>query len=76
MDYKINVTPGGIREFPMHTHASYEVMLYLEGDGYMRTEKGDYRFTPGTIIIVAPGVRHGSVSKNGFKNIEMQIAES
>ena len=47
-------------------------MLYLEGEGYMSTDKGKIPFSPGTIIIVPPNIRHGSVSKNGFKNISIE----
>ena len=47
-------------------------MLYLEGEGYMNTEEGSIPFSPGTIIIVPPNVRHGSVSDSGFKNISVE----
>ena len=38
----------------------------------MSTDKGKIPFSPGTIIIVPPNIRHGSVSKNGFKNISIE----
>ena len=47
-------------------------MLYLEGEGYMYTDKTKIPFSPGTIIIVPPNVRHGSVSDSGFKNISVE----
>ena len=71
MSFKINCTPNGVVQYPMHTHKNYEIMLYLEGDGYMRTEIGDVPFGKGTIIIVPPDIKHGSVSENGFKNISV-----
>lgn len=72
MDVKINCTQDGVFQYPMHTHKNYEIMLYIEGEGYMRTELGDIPFETGSIIIVPPNTKHGSVSKNGFKNISIE----
>ena len=72
MIYRIACTPAGIVQYPMHTHKNYEIMLYLEGEGYMRTALGDIPFNPGTVVIVPPGVIHGSVSESGFKNISVE----
>ena len=55
----------------MHKHNHYEIMLYLHGTGYLKTTKEDYPFAPGSIIIVPPGIEHGSISDNGFKNISI-----
>jgi len=72
MNFKINCTPDGVVRYPMHAHKNYEIMLYLEGKGYMRTELGDVPFEDGTIVIVPPNIKHGSISKNGFKNISIE----
>ena len=72
MSYIINCTSDNIREYPMHTHKNYEIMLYLCGEGYMNTDCGKIPFCPGTIIIVPPDVRHGSVSSSVFKNISIE----
>ena len=72
MSYTINCTQEGILRYPMHVHKNYEIMLYLEGEGYMSTDSGEFPFCSGTIIIVPPNVRHGSVSKNGFKNVSIE----
>ena len=72
MNYTINCTQDGVIRYPTHVHKNYEIMLYLEGEGYMGTDKGKIPFCPGTIIIVPPNIRHGSVSKNGFKNISIE----
>ena len=71
MELKINRTRDGVVSYPLHTHKNYEIMLYLEGEGHMRTELGDVPFGKGTIVIVPPDIKHGSVSKNGFKNISV-----
>lgn len=72
MSYTVNCTQDGLIRYPMHTHKNYEIMLYLDGVGYMKTELGDYPFQRGTVIIVPPNVKHGSVSENGFKNISVE----
>ena len=46
-------------------------MYYTKGVGFLKTEYGDYPFSPGTAIIVPPNVLHGSVSESGFKNISV-----
>jgi AraC-like DNA-binding protein len=72
MELKINCTQDGVVRYPMHEHKNYEIMIYLEGNGYMRTELGDYKFERGSVIIVPPEVKHGSVSEKGFKNISIE----
>lgn len=71
MDYHISITEDGITSYPMHKHTFCEIMLYLEGTGFLRTEKGDIPFERGTAIIVPAHMMHGSVSENGFKNISL-----
>ena len=72
MSYTINRTQGGVIQYPMHTHKNYEIMLYLDGKGYMRTELGNIPFETGTIVIVPPNIKHGSISENGFRNISIE----
>lgn len=71
MNIKINRTREGLKKYPMHSHSYYEIMLYLSGDGHLRTPEKDYPFSRGTIIIVPPNTKHGSVSEKGFKNISI-----
>ena len=72
MSFQINCTQDGVVRYPLHTHKNYEIILYLEGKGYMRTEAENIPFEEGTIIIVPPNVKHGSVSDNGLKNISIE----
>ena len=72
MSYIINCTQEGVVQYPMHTHKNYEIMLYLEGEGAMRTEQGDVPFERGTVVIVPPRIRHGSTSEHGFRNISVE----
>lgn len=70
--YNVNITDNGTVRYPLHVHSKYEVMVYLEGTGYLETEDKSYPFLPGSVIIVPPEVKHGSVSKHGFKNISIE----
>lgn len=71
MEMQINKTPEGIKEYPMHCHQTYEAMVYLRGDGQLQTELGNYPFEPGTVVIIPPGVMHGSTAAEGFCNISV-----
>ena len=71
MELQIHMTEDGVKNYPLHRHANYEIMLYVEGEGVLRTPKKDHPFKKGTVIIVPPAVEHGSVSSNGFKNISI-----
>ena len=71
MDTWIKQTKDGVKTYPLHTHNHYEIMLYVEGNGEMLTQKGNFPFSVGTIIIVPPKIEHGSSSENGFKNISI-----
>lgn len=67
----ISITSPGVICYPLHRHSFCEIMYYTKGSGFLKTEYGDYPFSPGTAIIVPPNVLHGSVSENGFKNISV-----
>lgn len=67
----ISITSPGVICYPLHRHSFCEIMYYTKGTGFLKTEYGDYPFSPGTAIIVPPNVLHGSVSENGFKNISV-----
>ena len=69
MQISVNCTNDGVITYPLHSHADYEIIYYLQGEGALKTERGDYPYKPGTIIIVPQEILHGSTSKTGFKNI-------
>lgn len=71
MNLQINCTDNGVLEYPIHVHTDPEIMYYMSGTGNMRTSQGLFPFSPGTIILIPPGLEHGSVSDNGFKNISV-----
>lgn len=71
MNLQIHCTPEGVHTYPLHKHPHPEIMLYLEGNGYMKTPSENLSFSPGSIIIIPPFIEHGSTSDNGFKNISI-----
>lgn len=71
MNLRIYKTEDGICTYPLHVHSQYEIIYYLKGTGVLRTETHDYPFVPGTVIIVPPGIYHGSTSSAEFKNISI-----
>ncbi|MBQ7821525.1 MAG: helix-turn-helix domain-containing protein [Clostridia bacterium] len=71
MSAVVTRTAPGTKTYPLHKHRHYEIMLYLSGEGSMRTQEKSYPFSPGTIIIMPPGVVHGSSSDEGFENISV-----
>lgn len=72
MNIKINKTPSGTVRYPHHSHRQYEIMHYVSGEGNMWTEGGNIPFSAGTVIIVPPGISHGSVSEKEFCNISLE----
>lgn len=67
MDYIINVT--GAQSAPLHTHDQYEIIVYTAGEGVMRTREREYPVRAGTIVIVPPGVGHGTVSSQPVERL-------
>lgn len=67
----ISKTAPNTQKYPLHCHRQWEIMYYLEGEGYLATEKKNYPFSVGSILIVPPYVMHGSVSEASFVNISV-----
>lgn len=66
-----SITHDNTLVYPMHSHTNWEVMYYISGNGYMKFKDNKIPFSPGTLIAVPAGIKHGSVSKFGFKNISV-----
>lgn len=67
--FNISVTNDGVKVFPMHAHDAEEIVLYVEGEGVMRTNERDVKFFPGKILVIPRGIMHGSASAGYFKNV-------
>lgn len=53
--------------YPLHTHQTYEIIFYLEGEGFLRADSRDLPFSPGSIAVIPPEVSHATLSKAGFR---------
>lgn len=62
MRYQINLVTVDTQP---HQHKFYEIMVYQRGEGYLRTKEGLIPVGPGKIMIVPPGVEHGSIFPEG-----------
>ncbi len=71
MDLQIFQTQDNIISYPHHKHSYWEIILYIEGEGYLYTKEKNLPFKVGTIIVVPPETAHGSVSEKHFKNISI-----
>lgn len=67
--FNMSVTDDNVKSFPLHAHGSEEIVLYVEGEGIMRTSERNIPFSPGKILIIPRGVMHGSASERQFKNV-------
>ena len=72
MDYIVNVTQ--MESTALHTHDQYEIIHYTGGKGVMRTRGKDYDVAAGDILIIPPGVAHGSYSTEGVERIYLRGA--
>lgn len=69
MQIEVSITRECTQSFPQHAHDVFEIMHYVKGEGVLRTSCGDYPFASGTVIVVPPGIEHGSVAQGYFRNI-------
>lgn len=70
MDYIVNVTR--VESTALHTHDQYEIIHYTRGKGVMRTREKEYDVAEGDILVVPPGVAHGSYSAEGVERIYLR----
>ena len=66
MKYLTNLVKESI---PLHQHNSYEVVVYLKGNGFLMTPDVSYPVGPGTISIITPGIMHKSEFTEDFEEI-------
>ena len=55
--------------YPEHKHKYYEIIAYTKGEGVLLAEGQKFPFSPGTIVIVPPGISHISVAEGDFERI-------
>lgn len=57
------------RNSPEHKHRFYEIIIYTDGTGCFSLNDLSLPVSKGTIIVVPPGMEHGTVSDNGCERI-------
>ncbi len=71
LNISISKTEPNTLKYPLHTHSHWEIMYYISGAGYLKTDEKNIDFSVGSIIAVPPNTPHGSVSTDGFCNISV-----
>lgn len=73
MKHTASLTPEGVEKWVMHRHDYIEVMCYIKGKGVLQTPTEEYPFDESTLIVVPPGIVHGSCAEKGstFRNISV-----
>ena len=66
MKYLTNLVKDAI---PLHEHPTYEIVAYIKGNGFLVTPEMRYPVSPGTIIIIPPGITHKSDFEEEFEEI-------
>ncbi|HIS69974.1 MAG TPA: AraC family transcriptional regulator [Candidatus Gallacutalibacter stercoravium] len=56
-----------------HLHKTYELVYYTQGNGHVRFDGVEESFSPGTVTLIAPGVRHTDFSATGFRNLHLNL---
>ena len=72
MNFTISFTQKGIREIPMHKHSELEISFYADTYGELRTPDGNYRFCPGSIVIIPSDTFHSSHSETELNVIYLR----
>lgn len=61
------------KSFPEHQHGYWEILLNIKGSGVINVEGVNYKFKPGSIIVIPPYTPHKKESEEGFMDISMFI---
>jgi AraC-like DNA-binding protein/mannose-6-phosphate isomerase-like protein (cupin superfamily) len=68
----IGMSPIVLKQFHVHAHAAWEIVLNLQGNGYTIIGEKRYEFGPGSIICQPPNIPHVKFSQEGFRDIYIQ----
>lgn len=63
------MSPELYDHYPAHEHSVWEIILNLQGEGYVLIGDRKYEYHPGTILCYPPGIPHTKYSKNGFRDV-------
>ena len=54
---------------PMHRHKTYELISYVRGNGVFHSPDGDVPVKSGSIVVVPPGVSHGTTPDGEMSSV-------
>ena len=67
--FHIGCKEYGPEGLPMHRHKTYELISYVQGNGVFCSPAGDVPVSEGSIVIVPPGVSHGTTPAGEMRSI-------
>ena len=67
----IGASPREFKDFPIHSHPTWEILYCLHGTGTARIDGIDYPYNEGTIFCIPPETPHSKTSEAGFTDISI-----
>ena len=64
----VGASPMSFKDFAVHQHDCFEIILNAEGTGTATVGGEEYPFTPGTIHIIPPRMPHSKSAPEGFRD--------
>ena len=68
----IGTSPKVLTHYARHNHATYEIILNLDGSGTAEIGGKAYPFRAGTVHVIPPSTPHTNNSTDGFRDIYIQ----
>lgn len=65
----VGASPVSFKDYAVHSHDCYEIILNAEGTGTAMIGGTEYPFSPGTIHIIPWGMPHNKRSEEGFRDL-------
>ena len=59
-----------------HSHSVWEIILILEGYGFMKVEEKQYAFSPGTIFCIPPNIKHHNQAQPFYNDFCIGLVEN
>ena len=69
MKHIVNFVEYKERDFPLHKHDYYEILVYVDGEGHIMIENQTFSIKKGEIVAIPPKMEHGSISSDKLKSI-------
>ena len=66
----MDINIGCLRDYyPEHKHKYYEILIYTNGSGTLKTDASEIPFSQGSIVVIPPDTLHCSVCDGPFERI-------